>query len=99
MSTLVLNVKREYFEQIKSGEKTEEYRLKTTYWDCRLERKWFSRVEIRCGYPKRGDASKILRFVWSGYKVKRILHPHFGKRAVQVFAISLDGQRLDLEAA
>lgn len=36
MRILTLNLKREWFEQIKSGEKKEEYREQSTYWIKRL---------------------------------------------------------------
>lgn len=37
MATLSLNLKSEYFDQIKSGDKTEEYRLCKPFWHKRLE--------------------------------------------------------------
>jgi ASC-1-like (ASCH) protein len=36
MKTLHLSLKREYFEAIRAGTKTEEYRLCTPYWQRRL---------------------------------------------------------------
>ena len=33
---LTFNLKKEWFEKIKSGEKTHEYRLQTKYWTKRL---------------------------------------------------------------
>lgn len=36
MRTLTLHLKREWFDQIKSGEKKEEYRVQSTYWIKRL---------------------------------------------------------------
>jgi hypothetical protein len=89
MKKLVLNVKREYFEQIRDGSKTEEYRLVHPYWRKRLEGKHFSNVEIRCGYPKNGDTSKIIRRVYCGWYKKTITHHHFGDKPVEVFAIPL----------
>ena len=36
MRTLILHLKREWFDLIKSGEKKEEYREQSTYWIKRL---------------------------------------------------------------
>ena len=89
MSRLVLNLKREYFGAIRSGLKTEEYRLDTPYWRKRLEGKWFTDIELRCGYPKRSDADRIIVIPWRGYRMKTVTHPHFGNKPERVFAIQL----------
>ena len=36
MKTLHLNLKRKWFDMIKSGEKKEEYRTQSNYWTTRL---------------------------------------------------------------
>ena len=87
---LILNVKREYFAQIASGEKTREYRLRTPYWRKRLEGKTFSHVEICLGYPPRDDKFRRLKFPWKGYEEITLTHPHFGAEPVDVFAIILN---------
>ena len=95
MGELRLAVKAEYFYAMKSGEKTEEYRLANAYWENRLfhrgtvEPKEFDCVVITLGYPKNGDAEKKLVFEWNGWKRKTITHPHFGPDPVEVFAISV----------
>lgn len=89
MKTLTLNLKREYFEQIKSGIKTEEYRLCTPYWSKRLEGKTFDKIIIKLGYPKNSETEKIMTFSWRGYKKKKILHKHFGSDPVKIYAIKL----------
>lgn len=90
MKILTLNLKREYFEQIKSGIKTEEYRLCTPYWKKRLENKKFENIIIRLGYPKKEDKEKELNFPYRGYEIKIITHPHFGNDPVKVYAIKLE---------
>ena len=90
MKTLTLNLKREYFEQIKSGIKTEEYRLCTPYWSKRLENKNYDKVVIKLGYPKNSEIEKILEFKYSGYEIKTINHKHFGNDPVKVYAIKLN---------
>lgn len=90
MKDLRLAVKREYFEQIKSGVKTEEYRLNNEYWRKRLSGKLYDRVIITLGYPAHGDTQRTLTFAWRGYVEKTIAHPHFGAEPVEVFAINLN---------
>ena len=91
MKILTLNLKREYFEQIKSGIKTEEYRLCTPYWSKRLEGKTFDKIIIKLGYPKNDEIEKIMEFPWRGYKKKKITHKHFGSDPVKVYAIKVGG--------
>lgn len=91
MKILTLNLKREYFEQIKSGIKTEEYRLCTPYWSKRLEGKNFDKIIIKLGYPKNDEIEKIMEFPWKGYKKRKITHKHFGSDPVKVYAIKVGG--------
>lgn len=86
---LTLNLKSIYFDQIKSGEKKEEYRLYNEYWIKRLQNKNFDKVIVCMGYPKKDDLKRRLTFSWSGYEIKTISHPHFGTEPVKVFAIKL----------
>jgi len=98
MSDMHFHVKTEYFEAIKRGEKTEEYRLRNQYWRRRLiyfntERyrdlpKRFRYVVIHNAY-KSGDENR-LAFPWRGWTLKTITHPHFGPEPVTVFAIKLE---------
>ena len=98
MTDLILPLKREYFEAIKAGTKTKEYRLCNPYWRARLinvhnilydEPRQFDRVILTLGYP-RGDAAerRIVR-PWRGYTIKTITHPHFGPEPVHVYAIDV----------
>ncbi|WCZ56605.1 hypothetical protein K9_048 [Salmonella phage Kenya-K9] len=87
MKNLQLAVKGEYFDAIKSGEKTEEYRLVNGYWRKRLVGRDFDRLIITKGYPKRDDASRRIECKYRGYEIKEITHPHFGNAPVEVFAI------------
>lgn len=90
MKILILNLKREYFEQIKSGIKTEEYRLCTPYWQKRLENKNYDKIIVKLGYPKNSETEKIVTFHWRGYKKKKIIHRHFGSDPVKVYAIKVE---------
>lgn len=89
MKTLTLPLKATYFEQIKAGTKTQEFRLRTPYWRKRLEGREYGFVVVTLGYPARDDAKRRLTFPWQGYKVKTIKHEHFGPEPVEVFAINL----------
>jgi hypothetical protein len=98
MSDLHLHVKTEYFEAIKRGEKTEEYRLKTPYW---IKRLFYFNIERYRDLPKRfryvviynayksGDENRLY-FPWQGWDMKTITHKHFGSEPVTVFAIKLE---------
>ncbi|MDH1293299.1 ASCH domain-containing protein [Comamonas terrigena] len=91
MKTLTLPLKREYFEAIRDGTKTEEYRLCTQYWQKRLYSPFgsYDQVVLTLGYPARHDHDRRLVRAWRGYTIKTITHPHFGPSPVQVFAIDV----------
>lgn len=89
MATLNLPLKREYFEQIRAGTKTEEYRLVTPYWSKRLEGKHYDSIVLTLGYPAAADAARRLLRPWRGFAIKTIQHPHFGPEPVRVFAIEV----------
>lgn len=91
MKTLTLSLKAVYFNQIKAGTKTVEYRLCTPFWRKRLEGKTFDIVALSLGYPKRGDNARWLYCQWQGYTVETIQHEHFGPLPVEVFAINVKG--------
>lgn len=91
MGDLRLAVKREYFEQMASGEKTEEYRLANKYWTKRLvDRKHpYRNLVITLGYPLNDQIDRILIFPYVGWERKTITHKHFGPDPVEVFAITV----------
>lgn len=90
MRELHLNLKAEYFDAIAAGDKTEEYRLMTPYWQRRLAGRDFAQIVLKKGYPSRGDTARQLTRPWAGLAVKTITHPHFGHKPVQVFAIKVN---------
>lgn len=87
MTTLHLSLKREFFEAIRAGSKTEEYRLLSAHWNTRLEGRSYDDIELTLGYPPKGDDSKRLRRPWRGFTRKTITHPLFGVEPVEVYAI------------
>lgn len=90
MANLQLAVNGEYFDQMKRGEKVEEYRLVTSFWSKRILARNYDRLIITRGYPKRSDLSKRIDVPYAGYEVKVITHPHFGPDPVKVFAIKVN---------
>ena len=89
MKVLQLAVNGEYFDAMKSGEKTEEYRLMNPYWGRRIFGRDYDRLVITRGYPKKDDLSKRIDIPYDGYEIKTITHKHFGDAPVKVFAIKV----------
>lgn len=90
LGVLTLPLKGVYFDQIASGEKRYEYRLRNAYWEKRLLFKSYSGVVLTKGYPKVGDESRRIRRPWLGWLIEVIKHPHFGPHPVEVFAIRVN---------
>jgi len=86
MKILTINIKRKYFDQMKNGEKKEEYRLITKYWIDRLENKEYDFIRFQNGY-NRNSEKFIIEYL--GVVKKEIKHEFFGNKTVQVFAIQL----------
>ncbi len=84
---LILPLKAQYFDEIKAGTKTEEFRLRTPFWIKRLEGKSFHRVILTLGYPSRHDSARRIVLPWRGMRTTTITHPHFGSSPVSVYAI------------
>lgn len=87
---LQLAVNGEYFDAMKSGEKTEEYRLVNAYWGKRLFGRDYDRLIITRGYPRKDDASRRIDIPYDGFEIKTITHPHFGDKPVKVYAIKVN---------
>lgn len=90
LKTITFNLERKYFEQIKGGEKKEEYREMKPFWGKRLENRDYDVVIIKLGYPKKGmDEGKVLYFKWKGFTIKEIEHEVFNGKKQDVYAIDL----------
>lgn len=85
-----LNLKACYFDQIKAGTKTEEYRLCSKYWTKRLDGRTFDRIVLMRGYPGAGDPDRRLERPWRGCEVRTIEHVHFGDSPAPVYAIRVN---------
>ena len=90
MAMLHLNLKGEYFDQVKAGAKLHEFRLQTVYWTKRLEGRSFDGIVLKKGYPKAGDPDRTIERPWRGFALQVITHPHFGDGPVHVFAIQVN---------
>lgn len=94
---LQLALKAEYFDAIRDGTKTEEYRLANAYWTKRLHydgkhrlhERTFSGIVLTKGYPKADDTARRIELPWRGFTRKTITHPLFGTEPVEVFAIKV----------
>lgn len=90
MATLHLPLKGIYFDEIQSGEKTEEYRLINAFWQKRLEGRTFDQIVLTKGYPPKEDESRRITRPWRGYRKITLTHPHFGPDPVEVYAIRVN---------
>ncbi|MEQ9850862.1 ASCH domain-containing protein [Pectobacterium aroidearum] len=90
MADLQLAVNGEYFDAMKRGEKTEEYRLVNPYWGRRLFGRDYDRLIITRGYPRRDDAERRIVMPYEGFEIKTITHKHFGTEPVKVYAIKVN---------
>ncbi len=90
MSILTLSLKGLYFDQIKSGDKLEEFRLVNNYWYKCLEGCTYKSIILTKGYPPRGDAVRRLERPWFGFCKITITHEHFGPHRFEVFAIKIN---------
>jgi hypothetical protein len=89
---LHLHVKTEYFNAIKSGEKTHEFRLANDYWTKRLNyTRWYSGVVIYNAY-KPGSENRM-EFPYVAPEIITRTHPHFGPHPVMVYAIPLNREK------
>lgn len=58
---ICFNLKKEWFEKIKSGVKTHEYRELKEHWAKRITRlRVNSSISFALGYPKKGDEDRFL---------------------------------------
>lgn len=84
---LQIALKGIYFDAIKCGYKTEEYRLANDYWRKRLIGREYERLILTRGYPARSDDKRRMEFEYYRPTIRTITHPHFGPEPVEVFVI------------
>ncbi len=86
---LIIPLKHVYFDEIQSGLKTKEYRLRNEYWRKKLENRQYDNIILTRAYPKRSDSHLRMVRPWKGYVIETITHPHFGPAPVEVYAIDV----------
>lgn len=82
---LHLHVKTKYFNEIKNGEKSYEYRLCNDYWSKRIIARDYVSLIIYNAYKPGSENRIVMRY--RGYKRMTITHPHFGPLPVVVYGI------------
>lgn len=87
MKILHLNVKKKYFDQIKAGTKTEEYREYKKYWQKRLFDKEFDYIIFKNGYQKNAP---VIKKKYLETKIALIRHEHFDNKPKTVFIIRFE---------
>jgi hypothetical protein len=89
---LILHIKKKWFDQIRYGIKTEEYRELKPYWISRIIRKAaeLRGIVIICGYPSENTVDNTMNLPWKGYEIKTILNEEFGDQPTKVIAIRLE---------
>lgn len=90
LNTLTLHLKGIYFDQIASGQKVDEYRLRSEHWRKRLEGRAYDQIIICRGYPSKDDTVRRINRPWRGYREITLTHEHFGPDPVEVFAIKVN---------
>ncbi|MDK9790127.1 ASCH domain-containing protein [Vibrio sp. D431a] len=90
MKILHLNLKKQYFEDIRDKTKSHEFRLYNDYWKKRLEGRDYDEIHIKMGYPKSDDYSRIVVRPYLGFEVKTIVHEFFDNVPTKVFAIRVN---------
>lgn len=104
---LYLPLKKEWFEMIASGKKTEEYRLMNDFWTKRIcskakdgsfecSKEKFSYVEFTLGYPKKDDISKRMRFEISAIYPQKGGNPEWGANPDEMYFVIKLGNKIEM---
>lgn len=86
---LRLNLRRKWWELIRDGEKSHEFRLFTPYWKARLHGRKYDEVHVCLGYPALGDGSRTLRRMFIDAKLRKVKSEEFGPGEKMVYAIDV----------
>ena len=86
MAKLFIIIKKQYFDEILSGKKTEEFRLVKPHWVKQIVGKEYTHIIFQNGYAANAPR---LEAEYRGYDVRNIRHPFFGNDEVPVFALKL----------
>lgn len=86
MAKLFIIINKQYFDEILSGTKKEEYRIVKPHWVNKIAGKKYSHIIFQNGYRR---DSQRLEAEYLGYEVRNIRHEFFGNDDVCVFALKL----------
>ena len=86
MKKLFLNIKKTYFEQIRNGTKTEEYRLYKPYWIKKILNRDYTHLIFRNGYSRNAPEIQV---EYLGYEIKKLTREFFGNEEVTVFVLKI----------
>lgn len=89
---LTLRLKHRWWQEIQSGRKTVELRLRTEYWHKRLVGQQYDEIHLWPGYPPKTATHLLLRRKWTGVVERTITHEEFGPSPVDVFEIDVSGE-------
>jgi ASC-1-like (ASCH) protein len=89
---LHLHVKKQYFDEVKSGKKRSEYRIVCDYWKKQIEGMQFDLIAYHFAYPKKDDLTATIYLKWNGYEKGYVRHPHFGRETKFVYIIDVSEQ-------
>ena len=76
MAKLFIIIKGEYFNQILSETKKEEYRIVKPFWAKKIIDKKYSHIIFQKGYNKN---TPRIEAEYLGYEIRKINHKHFGE--------------------
>lgn len=85
--SLVLPLRRKWFEAIREGRKPFEFRLRNDFWRKRLIGKSYQNVIFTLGYPKKGDSSRRIVAPYRGYIETTVVSEEWDNIPQEVFAI------------
>lgn len=86
MKILYLTLKKKWFDLIKSGQKTEEYREIKPYWEKRLKDKYFDCVCFKNGYSANAPQFTI---ELKGIEIKEGREEWGAEKGVKYFVLTL----------
>lgn len=85
--TLHLHVTYKYYDQIKRGEKVEEYRI-VEKWRGQIEGRDYKTLRIWKAYT-----SEFMDFPYRTPEIRTMMHEHFGAEPVTVYALRLENMK------
>ena len=84
---LYLPLKKKWFDMIKAGIKLEEYREMKPFWEKRFSSFDYTAVEFICGYPKKGDTERRIRFLRPSLRIGEGREEWGAERGVKYYII------------